>query len=322
MGLPAISIIIPVFNAGKYLSACLDSLALQTFDDYEVVAVDDGSTDSSASIITGYAGLDERIRLLQQENKGVSAARNAGIEAARGKYITFVDADDALHPEALASMYAALKSETSAVCITGFVKFSGDYRVDGIRVPRRKVKPESYSYIEAMKMALYQKRIFNSPWGMMMERRLLSPDKRFREDTRYEDLDAFYRMYEGLEKIIYLPFPYYFYRENEESFINTWSKSRLDVLDVTDRMAEFFSKKYPELERAARDRRYSAHFNMLVLLLRHDPRNNDMINRCLEVVKEQRLKALTDPNVRIKNKIGALASFGGQKVLRALGKGK
>ena len=99
-----ISIIIPVYNKEAYLERCLDSVLAQTHKSLEVLLIDDGSTDGSPAICEKYAKKDPRIRVLTQENAGASAARNAGIEAAGGDYIGFVDADDWIEP----GMYAAL----------------------------------------------------------------------------------------------------------------------------------------------------------------------------------------------------------------------
>lgn len=95
------SIIIPVYNVAAYLRECLDSVLGQSFADWEVICVDDGSTDGSGAILDEYAARDERFRIIHQPNAGVSAARNAGLETARGEWLWFVDADDAVHPDAL-----------------------------------------------------------------------------------------------------------------------------------------------------------------------------------------------------------------------------
>ena len=104
-----ISIVIPAYNAAATVGRCLDSLLAQTYRDFELIVVDDGSTDSTAQIISAYAERDSRIRLIGQENAGVSAARNVGLDAARGDLIGFTDSDDAISPEfleALLSLYA------------------------------------------------------------------------------------------------------------------------------------------------------------------------------------------------------------------------
>ena len=93
-----ISVIIPIFNAEKYLRKCLDSVCNQTYPFLQIILIDDGSTDSSLSICREYCFKDERFELISQENKGVSAARNIGIDRAKGAFISFVDADDYLKP--------------------------------------------------------------------------------------------------------------------------------------------------------------------------------------------------------------------------------
>ena len=98
---PAISVVIPVYNVEKYLRTCLDSVCRQTFSDFEAVCVDDGSTDGSPEILREYERRDTRFRVITQRNGGLSFARNTGMDAARGKYIYFLDSDDWLRPDAL-----------------------------------------------------------------------------------------------------------------------------------------------------------------------------------------------------------------------------
>lgn len=93
-----LSIIIPVYNVEKYLSKCLNSILRQTYQDYEIILIDDGSSDSSGIICDWYADKDSRIKVVHQPNKGVSCARNAGLELSKGEFITFIDADDELCP--------------------------------------------------------------------------------------------------------------------------------------------------------------------------------------------------------------------------------
>ena len=293
---------------------------MQTLEDFEVIVVDDGSLDSTAGIAASFERMDERFRLVRGKNSGVSRARNTGIDLASGRYITFVDADDALHPEALASMYAALCDNEAPVCISAFAKFRGDWRECRVKGPRHSDRPAVYSYPDAMKVGLYQKKLLNSPWGVLMERRLLGADRRFTEGIRYEDLDAFYRFYEGIEKIVYLPYPLYFYRDNPKGFIHRWSNARLDVLDVTDKLADWFSRHYPSLKNAAADRRFSAHFNMLLLMMKYGVKNPQAEERCRKVIKEGRGRALADKHVRLKNKIGALISYGGTPLMKLFSK--
>lgn len=313
--MPLVSLIVPVYNASQYLPECLGSIASQSFRDIEIIVVDDESTDGSIGIAQEFCDRDARFRLVRIHHGGVSKARNTGIDLAKGKYIGFVDADDCLHQNAIERMIDTLTTTGAKVCVASFER--------GTRFKAHKIntrQPLVMDYQSAMRDAMYQKIILNAPWGMIMERSMLGDDMRFREGIRYEDLDAFYRFYEKADRIAYLPEKLYFYRQLPGSFIHTWSNERLDALDVTDRMADFICNRYPEIGDAARDRRFSAHFNILLLMLRLGINDSHQISRCLDVVKDGRCRALSDSHVRLKNKLGAIASYGGLGFLRFISK--
>ena len=100
---PKISVIVPVYNAEKYLHRCIDSILSQTFTDFELLLIDDGSKDGSGAICDEYAAKDNRVRVFHKENGGVSSARNLGLDNACGEWVTFVDADDYVRPSYLAT---------------------------------------------------------------------------------------------------------------------------------------------------------------------------------------------------------------------------
>ena len=106
---PTISVIVPVYNTKRYLPKCLDSIASQTFTDFEVLMIDDGSTDGSGEICEQYSRNDSRFITIHQSNQGVSVSRNNGLQRARGKYISFVDSDDYIHPQMLELLYKAIR---------------------------------------------------------------------------------------------------------------------------------------------------------------------------------------------------------------------
>jgi glycosyltransferase involved in cell wall biosynthesis len=117
MTYPTVSVVIPAYNAAKHISRTLLSLQAQTFGDFEALLVDDGSTDATADVVAEAAGRDRRIRLIQQSNGGVAAARNRGLAAARGRYFANLDADDLWRPEFLASTVAALEQAGSGAAL-------------------------------------------------------------------------------------------------------------------------------------------------------------------------------------------------------------
>lgn len=119
-----ISVVIPVYNVEKYLAECVDSVLGQTYQDYEIILVDDGATDSSGAMCDEYAQKDARIRVIHQPNGGLSAARNSGLKAAQGEYIYFLDSDDYIEPTALADLVATAQQEQAdVVFFDGYVFF-------------------------------------------------------------------------------------------------------------------------------------------------------------------------------------------------------
>lgn len=126
--MPEISIIVPVFNTGKYLSNCLDSILGQTFSGFEVICVDDGSTDESADILAKYAKNNNRVKIITQNNAGLSEARNNGLEAASGKYVLFVDSDDSIHTRTLEITHALAERHTADVVSFSYVRIDHLYK--------------------------------------------------------------------------------------------------------------------------------------------------------------------------------------------------
>lgn len=123
-----VSVIVPVYNTVRYLDECLRSVCNQSFRDWECLLVDDGSTDGSGSLCDAWAEKDTRIRVLHQPNKGVSAARNAGLEEARGQYVAFLDSDDWLTEDCLQRLYKVIPSEKAGLAVCGFFYDDGERR--------------------------------------------------------------------------------------------------------------------------------------------------------------------------------------------------
>ena len=121
---PAISVIVPVYNVEKVLPRCLDSILAQTFADFELICINDGSPDNSAAVLADYAARDARIKIINQENAGLSAARNAGMQAAEGAYICFCDSDDYLDTGFLADLYAAVTAADADFAMTDIARIA------------------------------------------------------------------------------------------------------------------------------------------------------------------------------------------------------
>lgn len=136
--IPEISVIVPVYNVEQYLAECISSILSQTFTDFELLLVDDGSPDRCGEICDEYAGKDKRVRVFHQENAGLSCARNKGLEHASGTYIAFVDSDDYVTSTYLQELYASLPADKSqrGTVICGFDKLFPDGSLHTVHVPQ------------------------------------------------------------------------------------------------------------------------------------------------------------------------------------------
>ena len=119
--MPQISIIVPVYKVEKYINRCIDSILTQTFTDFELILVDDGSPDNCPAICDRYVSKDNRVKVIHKKNGGVSSARNSALDIAQGEYITFVDADDLLEQNALYALLDGMKSLENGLVIGGIV---------------------------------------------------------------------------------------------------------------------------------------------------------------------------------------------------------
>ncbi len=131
-----ISIVVPVYNVEKYLRECLDSLVNQTLEDIEIICVNDGSTDSSPQILEEYASKDNRIKIFNQENQGVSAARNFGIKNVNGEYLTFVDSDDWIKKDACEILYKTIKERNSDILLFSYFNYYDNFIIQDIRLKK------------------------------------------------------------------------------------------------------------------------------------------------------------------------------------------
>ena len=138
--MPTISVIVPVYKVEPYIHQCIDSILAQTYTDFELILVDDGSPDNCGMICDEYAKQDDRIRVIHQENQGLSAARNAGIDIAKGECLTFIDSDDLWEPDKLEKQMALLlKNPEAALVFTGsaFIDAQGNRIAHILHVPEK-----------------------------------------------------------------------------------------------------------------------------------------------------------------------------------------
>lgn len=326
-----VSIIIPAYNTGKYLCECLDSVLRQTWRDMEVIVVNDGSTDATEEIARGYAARDGRVKLITVSNGGQAAARNIGLDRAEGEWIAFVDSDDMLYPRAIETLMGiALRSGAPIACgrfVEGRRWVGERYGRDGSNRRDRSNREHGEAEIsfellaaeEFMERMLYQSGADSSVCCKLYARRLFEKE-RFVPGILYEDLDIACRLAAEGGSVAVSEEVVYFYRENPDSSTHRFTTRRLDVLDVTARIEDYMARNYPRLLPAARDRRLSASFNMLGLIVANDAEEEyrEAAVRCRDTIRRYRRGSLLNPRVRLKNKLGILASYFGQQFLETI----
>lgn len=208
-----VSIIIPVYNVEKYLDKCLSSIMNQTYSNLEILIIDDGSTDNSASLCDEYANKDSRISVIHQKNRGLGAARNVGLDIAKGEYLMFVDSDDYLsHSKVVETLLSNVEKKYSAVyfasnLVNEFNDTIGERFIES-------TEKKELSHDELLDYVLMD-RIGSQVWKAIYERQCWN-DVRFTENRLYEDISTLYKAVFNMEKsILFLPEKLYSYRINQ-----------------------------------------------------------------------------------------------------------
>ncbi len=221
-----ISVIVPVYNVEKYLSQCLDSILAQTFKDFECICVNDGSTDGSLDILQEYAKKDDRIKIIIQENKGLSAARNVGIREAIGQYISFVDSDDWVDKNYLQILYRTIENTNSEVVVCNYEKyyekedkFSSNIFPQGSKI----------SCNDNLSLKISKGYTQPTVWTKIIKMKLLKENNiYFFEGFNCEDAPFISLVFLFSTKVAYVENILYFYRIRENSIMSNKGKAFKD----------------------------------------------------------------------------------------------
>lgn len=238
-----ISVIVPVYNVEKYLARCVESIRKQTYSNLEIILVDDGSPDACPQMCDQFASDDSRIKVIHKPNGGLSDARNAGIEAASGAYIGFVDSDDYIHPQMYMELWKGLKAEEGADIAVCGVKKVFDDGGDIPDHPDNRVRV--YSGREAVEnifnASLYLQSVV--AWNKLYKRELFD-EVRYPAGKLHEDEFTTYELFYKSDKVVYNTGIYYYYYQRADSIMGerktTFSS---DGLEAYEQMADFFEKK-------------------------------------------------------------------------------
>lgn len=234
--MPKVSVIVPVYNASRYLHKCLDTLVNQTYDDYEVIIVNDGSTDRSEEIIYQYTKSYSKLRYFAKQNEGVALARNYGLSVATGEYIMFVDSDDYVAYNIIEKLITPAMASNLDIVTADIVKFWENGNNEYYKTNKEYSRDNVRNYIIGD----------SGPCSKLFKKDIISQIP-FRP-TAYEDLDIIPILSLYAYRIGYVPEGLYYYRQVEGSAtrLTEFNESMLDIFTVLDNVYNRLYEKYPE----------------------------------------------------------------------------
>ena len=274
-----VSIIVPIYNAEKYLDSCIQSVLRQTYTNWELILIDDGSTDKSGRIAEEYGFADERITVFHQKNLGVSLARNQGIDEATGNYVVFLDADDELIEDCLAKT-VNIAEETNADVVAGRSCENQELFQDRI----------IWTGAEALENSLKDHLFTYSACAKLIRREFIgktrfTPDIRINEDSYFVfQLLCKQNVFVLTNDVIY------FYRANSESSSRTvFSEKYLDILKVSDLKYKKIEEQFPQMHDLAKNMLLKARMNVLrILAVRTRDEYRDVEKKLLEYILDNK----------------------------------
>lgn len=283
----AVSICMPIYNVEKYLDQCLESIIQQTFRDFEVIMVDNGSTDDSFNICQMYALKDERFKLYRQEKAGVAAVRNTCLKHVHGEYVAWIDSDDWIDNDYLNKLVETQKKTQADIICIG----NKTYMNDQIYLGSHQNKYGSYPGCEIPKKDAIGDIFFGmlsliSLWGCLIKKSLYRGFI-FSEDNRYDDQGNKFKLYLQANKIVGIPEVAYTYRVREESITQSDTELLKFLEEQTANLEKLFY--YVEVADFETDYFYHRYLEWLTRKLSEEAVKND--SKCQSYLKK-RLKLL------------------------------
>ena len=285
---PLLSIIVPVYDVERYLPKCMDSILAQTFTDFELILVDDGSPDNCPALCDAAAAKDARIRVIHQKNGGLSAARNAGLDAARGAWIGFVDSDDYIAPEMYEAMYHAVQSTGADLALCDYAE------VDEAGAPCQsmhiRLEKKDFTGRDLLKNATDS--TIQPAWNKLYRRDVFA-QLRYPEGKLNEDLFLIPEICLNTQKAVVVPKALYYYVQRGGSIMNGNKTLRhFDAAEAAQRYWDCLVENaaYDALANAAKFTMGSVSrvYRQLPPVLRKAPRSREMLRMQFEVVNRTR----------------------------------
>ncbi len=248
-----ISVIVPVYKVEKYITKCVDSILAQTYHELDVILVDDGSPDDCGRICDEYSEKDNRIRVIHKENGGLSSARNAALDVAKGSWIICVDSDDYIHPDLIRRLYDAVISNSAQISICSHYEVSNDKLLITQKIVDEVIVWDKHT---ALKKLVEDTDIKSYAWGKLYKRELFD-GVRYPNGRNYEDIATTYFLFDKADRIAKIPdfLYYYLIRKDGISYNNStvsWHKGcHATCLGQEERAEYFKGREYKELYQLA-----------------------------------------------------------------------
>lgn len=309
---PLISIIVPVYKVEKYLKRCVDSILAQTYQNMEVILVDDGSPDNCGAICDRYKETDNRVVVIHKKNGGLSDARNAAIPLAKGEYISFIDSDDWISSYYVEHLYEAVAKCDADIGISWFENVFVEKALQS--------KPEeplsNYECLtaeECLKKLLYQNGVEVCAWGKLYKTALIK-DLRYPAGKLYEDIPVTYEAVKQSKKIAVIGNVDYYYFQRTDSIQNiAFNVRKMDGIEHCYNMMKAVEADFPELKNAAECRYFSTVCNILFQI--RDDKHESIRQLLWNEVLKYRKDVLFNAKARKKARIAAAISYMGYKTL-------
>ncbi len=272
-----VSIIVPVYNVEAYLHKCVDSILRQTLEDIEILLVDDGSTDSCRDICDEYAALDSRVNVIHKVNGGLSDARNAGLDAAGGQYIGFVDGDDCVEPEMFEALYRACEENKTRIAACDYLSQVTD---SGKSLSRSTGKCQVMtSEVFFREVLRYGSAVGMGVWDKLYERSLFE-QARFSVGKLHEDTDIMYRLVFQTDCISYLSIPYYVHYLRPGSITDRrYGKRDFDRYEANYGMFRYIADNHPALIDVAAENHCISNLNIVRNMVRSETYDRKMYQK-------------------------------------------
>lgn len=313
---PKVSVIIPVFKVEKTLKRCVDSVLRQTYENLEIILVDDGSPDDCPEICDSYLAKDSRIKVVHKQNGGLSDARNAGIKIATGEYINFVDSDDFIHHQAIETLVnVTLKTEADLVS-SNPAKIS-----NGLQITKRELDVPTVKILDrerALEEMLYAGEIDCYAWGKLYKKELFDW-VRFPVGKLFEDTGTTYKIIDLCQKIAAIDQQIYYYIDNTDGITkSSFSEKKMDLVYFVEEIRDFVNKKYPNLAKAANAKLFTVALYTMFDALNSNIPVDDCVLKCEEAIFMTKKSVLFDQRVRFTDRKFAWLSLLGKQRVRQL----